>query len=65
MGLGLHAHEISLLNSYPPHMDVIPAHSVSAPHLLVWIFVVSLILELSAFHTTPFGICQTSIQLDF
>ena len=44
VGLGLLAPEISLLNFYPPHMDVRPAHSASVPFLPVWIDVILLIL---------------------
>ena len=43
VGLGLLIPEISLPNFYPIHMDEGPAHSVSAPLLLVWMDVVSLI----------------------
>ena len=44
LGLGLLDPEISLLNFYPTHMDVGPAHSTSLPYLQVWMDVVSLIL---------------------
>ena len=44
VGLGLLTYEISLLNFYPPDVDVGPAHSVSVPLLPVWVDVVSLIL---------------------
>ena len=44
MGLGLLAPGISLLNIYPPHMNVGPAHLTSLHHLPVWMDVVSLIL---------------------
>ena len=54
MGLGPLAFEISLLNFYPPHMDVGPAHFVSPPLLLVWVDVVSLIPYLSDFHSARF-----------
>ena len=54
MGLGLLALEISLLNFYPPHVDVGPACSASAPLLPVWMNVVSLILYLSVFQSTQF-----------
>ena len=40
--LGLLTPEISLLNFYPPHMDVVPAHSTSLPLLAAWIDLVSL-----------------------
>ena len=43
MGLGLLAPEISLLNFYPPHLDVGPACSASLPLLSVWMDVDSLI----------------------
>ena len=42
--LGTLIPEISLLNFYPLHMDVGPAHSMSLPLLPVWMHVVSLIL---------------------
>ena len=41
MGLGLLITEISLPNFYPPHIDVVLAHSVSPPLLPVWMDVVS------------------------
>ena len=44
VGLGLFAPKISLLNVYPPHVDVGAALSASAPLLPVWMDVVSLIL---------------------
>ena len=42
-GLGFLTPEISLLNFYPLHVDVGPAHSASVPLLPVWMDVVSLI----------------------
>ena len=41
--LGLLAPKIPLPDFYPPHLDVGPAYSVSAPLLPVWMDVVSLI----------------------
>ena len=52
MDLGLLPPKISLPNFYPPHMGVGPDNSVSTPHLLVWMDVVSLIPQLSDFHST-------------
>ena len=52
VGLGLPTPKISLLNIYPPFMDVRPAHSKSVPLLPVWIDMVSLIPQLSDFHST-------------
>ena len=52
VGLGLLIPRISLLNFYPPHMGMGPAHSISLPLLQVWMDVVSLILSLSDFHST-------------
>ena len=43
VGLGLLAPGISLLNFYPPHVDVGPACSTSVSLLPVWMDVVSLI----------------------
>ena len=43
-GVGLLIPKISLLNFYPLHMDVGPAHSTFLPLLPVWMYVVSLIL---------------------
>ena len=54
MGLGLLAPEISLLNFYLSHVHVGPACSASLLLLPVWMDVVSLILRLSYFHSTPF-----------
>ena len=44
----------SLPSFYPLHVDFGPAHSISAPVLPVWIGVVSLILQLSDFHSAQF-----------
>ena len=44
MVLGLFAPKISLLNFYPPHVDMRPGSSVSLSLLPVWVNVVSLIL---------------------
>ena len=44
MGLGILTPKIFLLNFYPPHVDVGPAQSMTAPLLPIWIDVVSLIL---------------------
>ena len=44
VGLGVLAREICLLNFCPPHVDVGPAHSMSAPLLPAWVDEVSLIL---------------------
>ena len=46
--------KISLLNFYPPHVGVGPACSMSATLLPVWMDMVSLILQLSDFHSTRF-----------
>ena len=54
LGLGLLTPEISLLSFYPTHVDVGPAFSISLPLLPVWMNVVSLILQLSGFHSTQF-----------
>ena len=54
VGLGLLAPEISLPYFYPPHEDVGPARSTSLPFLPVWMDVVSLIPQLSDFHSTRF-----------
>ena len=43
IGLGLLFPKISLLNSYPTHMDVGPAHSASLSLLPLWMYVVSLL----------------------
>ena len=59
VGLGLFTPEISLLNFYPPHMDVGPAHSVSLPLLDRWSY------QSGWMWFLEFCICQTSIQLDF
>ena len=44
VGLGLLAPEISLLNFYPPHVNVGLASSASLPLLPVWMNVVSSVL---------------------
>ena len=44
VGLGLFAPRIPLLNFYPLHAGVQPAHSSSLPLLLIWMDVDSLIL---------------------
>ena len=44
VGQGLLAPETSLLNICPPHVDVEPSLSMTAPHLPVCMDVVSLIL---------------------
>ena len=51
-GLGLLNAKISLQNFYPYGFG--PAHPASAPLLPVWMYVVSLILRLSGFHSTRF-----------
>ena len=51
VGLGLLYPEISLLNVYPPQVDVGPDCSASSPLLLVWMDVVSLIPELTDSHS--------------
>ena len=43
VGLGLFSPELSLLNFYPPHVDVGPALFRAVPFLPVWMDVVSLI----------------------
>ena len=54
VGLGLLVPEISLPNFYPLHVDVEPAHSTSPSLLPVWLDVVSLIPQLSEFHSIQF-----------
>ena len=51
-GLRLLIHKISLPNFYLPHVGVGPARSVSVPLLPVLMDVVSLISQLSDFHST-------------
>ena len=62
-GLGLLVPEISLLNFYPPYVNVGPALSESPLLLPVWMDVVSLILWFSDFYSTQFltvlsGVCS-------
>ena len=52
--LGLLAPKITLLNFHLPHVSAGPAHSTSMPLLQVWMYVVSLVLYLSDFHSTQF-----------
>ena len=43
IGLGLLTPKTSLLNFYPPHVDIGPAHSTSVPLLPVWMDAISFI----------------------
>ena len=65
VGLELLALKISLLNFYPPYVDEGPAHSASLPLLPVSMNVVSLITQLSDFHSTQFPTVLSNVFLCF